>query len=158
VEADVVDVISGGDAANAIESGGYVSITSQHGSCPCCELGRADWLKWAKCDAAQLRNDFRDLILKHEDPDAVHGREVVPPLPGQAKEPYKCLATGCNFVLTAENIAASKARYEAMTPAKRHRLERIHANGRRQQGKLVSPSHFGNLPHKLPVYRMDANK
>ena len=78
VEFDLVDVLTGGDAANAVESGGYVSIVSQHGSCPSCVLSRHDWLNWAKCECAQARTDFSDLILKHENPDAVYGQEVVP--------------------------------------------------------------------------------
>ena len=72
--------------------GGYVSIVSQKGGCPHCEAGRKDWLNWDKCARKSVRCDFRDLILKHEDPDAIHGRVVVPPLPGQALIPYRCLA------------------------------------------------------------------
>ena len=96
--------------------------------------------------------------MKHENPDAVYGREVVPPLPGAAKEPYTCLAKGCSFVLSDENVAASKAAYEAMLPAQKRRAERIHANGVRKKGKLVKPIHHGNLPHKIGVYRLDARK
>ena len=41
IEADLVQVFGGGDAANAVEMGGYVSIVSQKGSCPHCEAPRS---------------------------------------------------------------------------------------------------------------------
>ena len=147
----MVDVFGGGDAANAVEIGGYVSIVSQKGGCPHCEAGREKWLDWDYCERKTLRNDFRDLILSHEDPDAVHGREVVPPLPGQPLTPYKCLAKNCDFELSEENVEASKAEYAAMTPAKRRRKFREHANGTK-----TSPNHSGNLPHRRGILRLDA--
>ena len=151
IESDLVDVFGGGDAANAVEMGGYVSIVSQKGSCPHCEAGRCDWLKFDLCKRKTVRCDFRDLILSHENPDAVHGREVVPPLPGQLKRPYRCLAVDCDFEITDENVAASKAAYAAMSAPKRRRMERLHANGSKRK-----PNHGGNLPHRRGILRLDA--
>ena len=151
IEADLVDVIGGGDAANAVEMGGYVSIVSQKGGCPHCEAGREKWLDWDYCANKTVRTDFRDLLLKHENPDAVHGRVVVPPLPGQPLRPYHCPAVGCDFELTDENVAASRAAYAAFTPAKRHRMERLHANGSNKK-----PNHGGNIPHRKGIHRLDA--
>ena len=71
IQQDIVEVYGGGDAANAVEMGGYVSIVSQKGGCPHCEAGRKDWLNWDKCARKSVRCDFRALILKHEDPDAI---------------------------------------------------------------------------------------
>ena len=153
IESDLVEVLGGGDAANAVEMGGYVSIVSQKGSCPHCEAPRSKWLKWDECKRLTVRNDFRDLILSHENPDEVHGRVVVPAASGQPLRPYHCLAPDCDFELTKENVEASRAAYAAMTPAKRRRMQRLHANGSKSK-----PNHGGNIPHLRGILRLDAKK
>ena len=142
---DTVDVLMGGDAANSNEMLGLVSVVSQHGSCSYCYLGRCDWINWKKVDKAALRSDFKDTILKHENPDLVHGRDVVPH-PAGRKRQYVCTGKGCSFELSAENIEREKAEYEAMSEPKRRKKMRAHAR-----------THGGNLPHKLAIIRADAN-